>query len=329
MIEKLNTPVVRMRRLRMNSTIRDLVSEHQLTPNDLVLPLFVRTGHNKVIPISSMPGHFQWTIDRLEQEITEIIKLGLKAVMLFGLPAYKDSTGSAAIRSDGVIQQAARAIKKWAPSLLIIADLCLCEYTDHGHCGVIAYHSHGREIDNDSTLVLLAKQAVSLAQAGADVIAPSGMMDGMVTAIRSALDLAGFQNIPILSYSVKYASHFYGPFREAANGAPTFGDRRSYQMDIANGAQAIREAQLDLDEGADMLMVKPALSYLDVISNVKASFPGVPIAAYQVSGEFAMIKAAAEKGWIDEHQVMIESLLSIKRAGADFIISYYAKCLFN
>ena len=319
----------RFRRLRMHPRIRDLVSEHNITVNDLILPLFIQAGHNKVSPIASMPGHSQWTIDRLEEEIAEVVKLRLPGVMLFGLPAYKDETGSAALKDDGIIQQALRAIKNWAPDLLLIADLCCCEYTSHGHCGVITPHRHGLDVDNDKTLVLLAEQAVSLARAGADIIAPSGMMDGMVAAIRTALDTAGFKDVLILSYAVKFASAFYGPFREAADGAPSFGDRRTYQMDVANGAQAVREAQMDLQEGADMLMVKPAMSYLDVISSVKQACPGVPLAAYQVSGEFAMIKAAAQQGWIDEQQAVMESLLCIKRSGADFIISYFAKDIDN
>ncbi len=317
----------RLRRLRMNAKLRDLIAEHTVSVKDLILPLFIKAGQNQVVPINAMPGHSQWTVDRLEQEIAEVVRLGIPGVMLFGLPAFKDATGSAALSEQGVVQQATRAIKRWAPDLLVIADCCFCEYTDHGHCGVIAAYPHGMDVDNDATLAMLAEQAVSLAQAGADVIAPSGMIDGMVMAIRCALDAAGFQAIPILSYAVKFASSFYGPFREAADGAPSFGDRRSYQMDFATGSQALREAQMDLDEGADMLMVKPAMSYLDIIANVKRQFNGVPLAAYQVSGEYAMIKAAAEKGWCDEQKVMMESLISIKRAGADFIVSYFAKSL--
>jgi len=246
--------------------------------------------------------------------------------MLFGIPDNKDACGSSAMHADGVVQQAIRAIKSHTQDLLVIADLCFCEYTDHGHCGVIRENADGSvDVDNDATLALLGQQAVSLAAAGADVIAPSGMMDGMVREVRQALDDAGHESVAILSYAVKYASHFYGPFREAAEGAPRFGDRRTYQMDPANGRRASREAQLDVDEGADMLMIKPAMSYLDVVSNIKRAFPSVPVAAYQVSGEYAMIKAAAEKGWLDEQQVMFESLISIKRAGADFIITYFAK----
>jgi len=320
-----NNMNVRLRRLRSHPRLRDLVREVELSVADMVMPLFVKSGSGVRSPIASMPGQYQFSVDQLASQIDAIKAHGLPAVILFGLPAYKDALGSAAMCEDGVVQQAIRAIKQQTKDLLVIADLCLCEYTDHGHCGVIQENGIGQvDVDNDQTLALLARQAVSLAQAGADMIAPSGMMDGMVGVIRTALDLAGFTAIPILSYAVKYASSFYGPFREAADGAPQFGNRRSYQMDPANGQRALREAQLDVDEGADMLMVKPAGSYLDVISAVKQAFPAVPLAAYQVSGEYAMIKAAAEKGWLDEQQVMMESLLSIKRAGANFIITYFA-----
>lgn len=316
----------RLRRLRANVRLRDLVREHALTVNDLVLPLFIKAGQGIQTPIRSMPGQFQWSVDQLEPEIQHIVQLNIPAVILFGIPDYKDAQGSSAWRDDGVVQQAIRKIKTLAPDLLVIADLCFCEYTDHGHCGALVKHNDGQwEIDNDQTLSLLAKQALSLVKAGADIIAPSGMMDGMVKAIRFALDQQNYQNIPILSYAVKYASAFYGPFREAAEGAPQMGDRSTYQMDPANGSRALREAELDVAEGADMLMVKPAQSYLDVIYRVKQKFPGIPLGAYQVSGEYAMIKAAAANGWIDEQKAVYESLLSIKRAGADFIITYFAK----
>ena len=313
-----------MRRLRASDSLRRLVREHELNVSDIVMPLFIKSGKDIRSPISSMPGQYQISADHLKNEIDDILELSIPAVMLFGIPADKDAVGSSALRDDGVIQSAIQLIKLKTDKLSVIADLCLCEYTDHGHCGVL---KHGVEVtvDNDKTLELLGQQAVSLARAGADVIAPSGMMDGMVKSIRMALDAAGFTDVSILSYAVKYASHFYGPFRQAAEGAPQFGDRRTYQMDPANGARALREAQLDVSEGADMLMVKPAMSYLDVVANVGRKFPGVPLAAYQVSGEYAMIKAAAEKGWLDEQKVMLESLMSIKRAGADFIVTYFAK----
>jgi porphobilinogen synthase len=288
-----------------------------------VLPLFIKAGNNIKNPISSMPGHFQLSLDHLTAEIAEIQALKIPAVILFGVPAKKDPIGSSAWDDNGVVQQAIKIIKKMAPELLVITDLCFCEYTDHGHCGV--YDSEKGCVDNDKTLELLAIQALSHARAGADMIAPSGMMDGMVRVIRSALDADHFQEIPILSYAVKYASCFYGPFRIAAEGVPQYGDRKQYQMNPANSAEAIKEAQLDVNEGADMLMVKPAQNYLDIIYRVKKEFPQMPLCAYQVSGEFAMIKAASEKNWIDHDAAMKESLLSIKRAGADFIITYFAK----
>ncbi len=318
----MNFPITRLRRLRHHPILRDLIREHTLSLNDFVLPLFIKEGNNIKQPISSMPDHYQWSVDQLDAELKEITDLGIKAVLLFGIPKHTDAQGSSSWQDDGIIQQAIRKIKCHTSDLLVITDVCFCEYTDHGHCGVIV----NQQVDNDTTLVNLAKQAVSFAQAGADVIAPSGMMDGMVGAIRSGLDQAGFQQIPILSYAVKYASAFYGPFREAAGGSsPQFGDRSSHQMDIADGDRAIREAELDIAEGADMLMVKPAMNYLDVIYRVKQAFPAVPLCAYQVSGEYAMLKAAAERGWLDEQKVMLESLLAIKRAGADFIITYFAK----
>ena len=313
----------RLRRLRGSASLRGLVSEHALSITDLVLPLFIKSGSDIQDPIQSLPGHCQWSVDRLPEMMAVVEDAGISAVMLFGLPAYKDALGSASWQLDGVIQQAIKVIKARCSDILVIADCCLCEYTEHGHCGVLR-DTEALCVDNDETLPLLARQAVSLAEAGADVIAPSGMMDGMVGAIRSALDAAGFVHIPILSYAVKYASALYGPFREAADGAPVRGDRKTYQMDFANVEEALREAQQDVAEGADMLMVKPAQWYLDVITRVRDSIPGVPLAAYQVSGEYAMIKAAAQQGWIDEEKAMMESLLSIKRSGARFVISYFA-----
>lgn len=315
-------PQTRLRRLRQQPILREMIRGHSLSANDLVLPLFIKAGHGIRQPIASMPGHFQLSLDQLPQELDDIESLGIRAVILFGIPAEKDASGQSSWSDDGIIQAAVRAIKARTQSVLVIADVCFCEYTDHGHCGVLDDCGH---VDNDRTLENLAKQAVSLAESGADVIAPSGMMDGMVQAIRTGLDTHGFQNTPILSYAVKYASAFYGPFRDAAEGAPQQSDRSGYQMDIADDGGALREAALDVQEGADMLMVKPAGAYLDIIYRVKQAFPGVPMCAYQVSGEFAMIKAAAEKGWIDHDRVMLESLLAMKRAGADFIITYFAK----
>lgn len=316
-------PVSRMRRLRRTPQLRSLLQENTVSVSDLVLPLFIKAGNNIKNPISSMPGHFQLSLDHLSAEIEEIKQLNIPAVILFGIPEEKDAMGSSALDDNGIIQQSIKLIKKIAPELLVITDLCFCEYTDHGHCGVM--NADGQTVDNDKTLELLGIQAVSHARAGADIIAPSGMMDGMVKAIRAALDQHHFQDIPILSYAVKYASAFYGPFRVAAEGAPQFGDRKTYQMNPANANEALREAALDVAEGADMLMVKPAQNYLDIIYRVKQSFPALPLCAYQVSGEFAMIKAAGEKNWIDEKAVMMETLLAIKRAGADFIITYFAK----
>ncbi|PIZ03807.1 MAG: porphobilinogen synthase [Gammaproteobacteria bacterium CG_4_10_14_0_8_um_filter_38_16] len=313
--------MLRPRRLRKNPALRHLLQENSVSVSDLILPLFIKAGNQIRNPIASMPGHFQLSVDQLSAEIKTIQLLKISAVILFGIPEKKDALGSAACDDDGVIQQAVQLIKKIAPELLVITDLCFCEYTDHGHCGVLK----NNDVDNDATLALLAKQAVSQAKAGADVIAPSGMMDGMVKAIRTALDENHFQDIPILSYSVKYASGFYGPFRDAAEGAPQFGDRKTYQMNPANSDEAIKEAMLDVAEGADMLMVKPAQPYLDIIYRIKKEYAYLPLGAYQVSGEFAMIKAAAEKKWIDHDMVMMESLLAIKRAGADFIITYFAK----
>lgn len=320
-----NFPLTRLRRLRQHPIVRDLVRQHHISKDDLVLPLFIKAGQQIRTPIVSMPGQYQLSIDQLSQEMAEIEALGIKAVLLFGLPLHKDSEGACSWADDGIVQQAIRTIKSLTANVLVIADVCFCEFTDHGHCGVIYKQGDDFCLDNDATLVHLAKQAVSLVQAGADIIAPSGMLDGMVQAIRVSLDQAGYEFLPILSYSVKYASSLYGPFREAADGAPQFGDRRSYQMDITDGDRAVREAALDLNEGADMLMVKPASYYLDAIYRLKQAFPFVPLCAYQVSGEYAMIKASAEKNWLNHDAVMMESLLAMKRAGADFIITYFAK----
>lgn len=315
-------PSTRLRRLRHDEKVRHLTRETRLHIDDMVLPLFIRHGSNLKKPIASMPGHFQWSVDRLAEEIQVITQLGIKNVLLFGIPAEKDALGSDAYAPNGIIQTAIPVIKNIAPHLLILSDVCFCEYTDHGHCGVMTAQC---DVDNDKTLALLAKQAVSHAQAGADIIAPSGMMDGMVQAIRSGLDHAGYQHLPILSYSVKYASSLYGPFRDAAEGAPSHGDRRSHQMNFANSNEALRECMLDIAEGADMLMVKPAHTYLDVIASIKQTYPELPLGAYHTSGEYAMIKAAAEKGWLDERHAALEVLTAIRRAGADFIITYFAK----
>ena len=310
----------RHRRLRANAAMRALVKETYLHKEDLIYPIFVSEGENIRNEVSSMPGVFQLSLDNLGNEIDEIVALGIKAVILFGLPAEKDAVGSGAYHDHGIIQKATRFVKEKAPHLLVVADTCLCEYTDHGHCGVV----EGEEILNDPSLNLLAQTAISQAEAGADIIAPSNMMDGFVAAIRAGLDAAGFEHIPIMSYAVKYASSFYGPFRDAADGAPQFGDRKTYQMDPSNRLEAIREATSDVEEGADFLIVKPALAYLDIIRDVKNNFP-VPVVAYNVSGEYAMVKAAAQNGWIDEKSVVMETLLGMKRAGSDLIITYHAK----
>lgn len=297
-----------------------------MSPRDWVLPLFARDGRGVREPIRSLPGHNQLSADEVAREVVEAKELGLGGVLLFGIPPAKDAAGSDAYSDNGIVQRAVRAAKAAVPDMLVITDVCCCEYTDHGHCGIVNQKTGRLDVDNDATLVLLAKQAVSHAAAGADVIAPSGMMDGMVGAIRRALDGAGFEHVPILSYAVKFASAFYGPFREAAESAPQFGDRRGYQMDPAAAAeQACREAELDLAEGADLLMVKPALPYLDIVRLVRERFPGVPLAAYNVSGEYSMIKAAAEKGWLDERACALESLLAVRRAGASITITYWAK----
>lgn len=313
-------PTKRLRRLRYNPIVRDLVRETTLSKDDLIYPMFVIHGENIKNEIKSMPSVFQFSIENLVEECKELVQLGIKAIILFGIPKHKDEQGSDAYSETGIIQRAIRAIKSEIKDLLVITDVCLCEYTSHGHCGLL----NGEEILNDETVSLLAKEAVSHAEAGADMIAPSDMMDGRIAAIRKALDYKGFQNIPIMSYAVKYSSGYYGPFRDAADSAPAFGDRRSHQMDIANGLEAIREAESDIEEGADIIMVKPAGAYLDIIKAVKDKFQ-MPTAAYQVSGEYSMIKAAGKLDWIDEERVMIESLIGIKRAGADMILTYFAK----
>ncbi len=318
-------PTTRLRRLRHNPLLRDLVRETTLTVHDLILPLFVRPGRGIKKEIASMPGNYQLSVDRLIEEVASSVDLGLKAFILFGIPARKDATGSSALDEDGIVQQALRALREtFKERVLLITDECFCEYTDHGHCGVLKDDGGRIDLDNDATLPLLARQCVSHAKAGADIVAPSGMLDGMVQAIRTGLDEGGFASLPILSYAAKYASAFYGPFRDAAESPPQFGDRHGYQMDPANGDEALREVALDLAEGADLVMVKPALAYLDVIRLVKERF-NVPVAAYNVSGEFAMVKAAAQKGWIDERRVALEILTGIKRAGADMILTYFAR----
>jgi porphobilinogen synthase len=315
-----------MRRLRYHPLVRELVREVRLAPSNFILPLFVREGKNIKQAIGSMPGQFQWSPDRLAEEVRSLAELGLGGVLLFGIPAEKDATGSDSYCDSGIVQQAIGAVKAAAPNLLTITDVCFCEYTDHGHCGILNEKSGRRDVDNDATLELLTKQAVSHAKAGADMIAPSGMMDGMVGVIRRGLDSTGFVHTPIMSYAAKFSSAFYGPFRDAAESTPAFGDRRSYQMDAAAGiGQALREVELDLAEGADIVMVKPALAYLDVIHAVRERFPGVPLAAYNVSGEFSMAKAAAANGWLDEKAVALEMLTAIRRAGASIIITYWAK----
>jgi porphobilinogen synthase len=313
-------PIHRPRRLRSSESIRALVRETRLHPSQFILPLFICPGEGVSREISSMPGNFQLSIDQFVKECEEVHSLGIGGVILFGLPETKDEVASGAYDDNGIVQRAIRAAKRAVPQLLIMTDVCNCEYTSHGHCGKIV----NGDVDNDATLEWLAAGALSHAKAGADVVAPSDMMDGRVAAIRRKLDENGFQNIPILSYAAKFASVFYGPFREAAESAPQFGDRRSYQMDPANGREAMREIELDIEEGADMIMVKPAMPYLDLIARARDRYD-VPIAAYQVSGEFSMIMAAARNGWIDQERAMMESLTSIRRAGADFILTYFAK----
>lgn len=306
----------------MHPGVRRLVREVTLDADDLIAPLFVREGLKGKSAISAMPGQFQLGLDSLSQEIAELEDCGIRSVILFGIPENKDPTGSSACHDQGIVQQAIVHIKTHHPDVLVVADLCFCEYTDHGHCGV--WDEQKQLLDNDATLPLLAQQAISLAQAGADIIAPSGMLDGMVKSVRTGLDEAGLMHVPILSYSVKYASSFYGPFREAAEGAPQLGNRENHQMQIANGNEALREVALDLEEGADMIMVKPAGPYLDVIQRLAQTHPGVPLVGYQVSGEYASLMAGIENGWLDE-SVIMESLIAIKRAGAGIIISYFAK----
>jgi porphobilinogen synthase len=323
-------PVSRPRRLRGNRVLRELVREHGLSRRDLVAPLFVKEGIAEAAPIASMPGHAQHTLESLRKEAAELAGLGIPALLLFGIPADKDAEGSQAWAPDGIIQRALRALHAdLGDDVVLIADLCLCEYTDHGHCGALGpanpgATAQGPVVANDPTLELYRRIAVAQAEAGASVIAPSGMMDGQVAAIRAALDEAGFAELPILAYAAKYASGLYGPFREAAEGAPRFGDRTGYQMDPANGEEALREVALDVAEGADMVMVKPAAAYLDVLWRVKQAF-GLPTAAYHVSGEYAMVKAAAERGWVDGERVMLEVLTGIRRAGADLVVTYFAR----
>ncbi|MEQ8908210.1 MAG: porphobilinogen synthase [Vicingaceae bacterium] len=310
----------RPRRLRKNQAIRDMVRENNLSVKDFIYPIFVEEGEGIKKEIASMPGIFRYSLDQIDQELQEVVDLGIPSIMLFGIPQKKDAEGTESWNDEAIVQQAIRYIKKQYPSLYVIADVCFCEYTDHGHCGVIV----NEDVDNDLTLSKLEKQSLSMAKAGADLLAPSGMMDGMIAAMRDALDLNGHSNMPIMSYAVKYASAFYGPFRDAADSTPSFGDRRTYQMDPANRIEALKEAALDVEEGADILMVKPALSYLDILRELK-ELHDLPLAAYNVSGEYAMIKAAAAKGWIDGEKVMLEKLISMKRAGADIILSYHAK----
>jgi len=329
-------PSARPRRLRLTSAMRALVRETELSPKDFIYPLFVRPGHDVRQEIVSMPGIYQWSPDRLPAEIEQVAALGIPAVILFGIPEVKDSLGSENFAPDGVVQRAIREIKAAVPEMIVMTDVCMCEYTDHGHCGILNVAGDGAGqlpnpnlpegyVLNDPTLDILGRVAVSHAEAGADVVAPSGMIDGMVGAIRTALDERQFNHVAVLSYAVKYSSSFYGPFRDAAESPPKFGDRKSHQMDPANAREALKEAALDVEEGADMLMVKPALPYLDVIHRVRQNFPQLPLAAYNVSGEYSMLKAAAARGWLDEPGVVLEALTGIKRAGADMIITYHAK----
>lgn len=319
-------PITRNRRLRRTSALRSLVRETGLAVTDLIYPIFVTAGSDVKEEIPSMPGVYHFSLDQLRDEIDSVAAAGIQAVLLFGVPDDKDAIGTSAFIEDGIVQQATRLIKQWQPELLVIADTCLCQFTDHGHCGLV--HTHAAtgvaEIDNDSSLEMLVRTAISQAQAGADIIAPSNMMDGFVSAIRAGLDEAGFTQVPIMSYSVKYASAFYGPFRDAAHSTPQFGDRRTYQMDPANVREAMREAESDVQEGADMLIVKPALAYMDIIRMLKENFD-LPIVAYNVSAEYSMVKAAAANGWINEQMIVMELLTGMKRAGADIIITYHAK----
>ena len=319
-------PTTRMRRLRYLPAVRSLIQEVQISPAKLILPLFVCSGTKVRKPIASMPGHAQISIDQLGDELSEIQSLRIGGVILFGIPSEKDAKGSDSMRSDGIIQQALRKAKETSPDVLLISDVCFCEYTDHGQCGIVSEAQGQTDVDNDTTCELLARQALSHAEAGADMVAPSGMIDGMVAAIRKGLDQGGYQHVPILSYAAKYASSFYGPFRDAAESIPVAGNRKSHQMDPAVSAdQAVREVALDLAEGADMIMIKPALPYLDVIARVKNHFPGVPLAAYNVSGEYSMVRAAADQGWIDPQAATLEMLIAMHRAGAQLIVTYAAK----
>lgn len=324
-------PIARPRRTRLTRTFRRMLRETRLTPENFISPLFVRHGKQVREEIRSMPGVFQWSVDLAAKECQELFSLGIPAVILFGIPKEKDPIGLENFSETGIVQQAIKAIKDTTPDMVVVTDVCLCEYTDHGHCGILnnAEHNHANlpadYVLNEPTLDVLCRVALSHVRAGADVVAPSGMIDGMVASIRRALDAEKFEHIPILSYAVKYASAFYGPFREAAESSPGFGDRKSHQMDPANSREALREAALDASEGADLLMVKPALSYLDVINQVHQAFPELPLAAYNVSGEYSMLKAAAGNGWLDEKNVILEALTSIKRAGADLILTYHAK----
>lgn len=319
-----NFPIIRPRRLRRNAIIRNSISETTLKPSDFIMPIFIKEGINEPEPIPSMPGQYRFPVNRVSDFVSKLIDIGVNSIILFGIPKHKDNLGSEAYNKKGIVQRAVSEIKhNLGGEVVIYTDVCLCQYTDHGHCGLVLRDEKGYYIDNDKTLKYLQKIAISHAEAGADFVAPSGMIDGMVKAIRSALDKEGFEDVGVMSYSVKYASSFYGPFREAAYSAPKFGDRRSHQMDPRNVREALKEAMLDVSEGADIIMVKPALPYLDIINLLRRTLY-VPIAAYSVSGEYSMIKAAAEKGWIDEKKIVFEALNSIKRAGADLIITYYA-----
>lgn len=318
-------PTTRLRRLRQTPSLRQLTKETRLHKEQLILPLFIKEGISEKVPVSSMPGYYQLSLNCLKKEIQEIKELGIKNIILFGVPDVKDEWGSASSREDGIVQKAIHEIKSLHPDLLVMADLCFCQYTDHGHCGITHQHKNGYDVDNDATLEILNKQAISLATAGADVVAPSGMIDGMVGYIRQTLDSVGFKHIPIMSYAVKYASALYGPFRQATEGNPILGDRRTYQMDYSNGYEALREAALDIQEGADILMVKPGHTYLDILYRIKQTSPYIPLAVYHTSGEYSMIKAAAERQWIDEKQTVLEVMTAFRRAGADIILTYYAK----
>ncbi|MGN1206068.1 MAG: porphobilinogen synthase [Eubacterium sp.] len=311
--------MIRLRRLRNNDAVRNLVRETSVSVNDLVYPVFIKEGNDEKIPVDSMPGIYQYTIDRFPEELKRIQNAGVSAILIFGIPEHKDECGSEAYAEDGITQRAIRKIKEWAPDLLVIADVCLCEYTSHGHCGLV----HEGKILNDETLPFLAKMAVSLAKAGADMIAPSDMMDGHIKVLRESLDANGFTDTIIMGYSAKFASGYYSPFRDAAHSAPSFGDRRTYQMDPANGREALRECEADIEEGADIIMVKPALAYLDIVRQARER-TGLPLAVYNVSGEYSMVKAAAQNGWIDEKRIVMENMIAMKRAGAGIIITYHA-----